>query len=628
MTILLPLGLLGLLSLVLLFLIYFLKPKYEEQKISSTFIWKLSLEYQKQKVPFQWLKSSLVLILQILILLAATFLLIKPLILLPNENGDRIIVLESSASMMTEDKGETRFDRAIDEIEKIAATASDAKKVTIILAGTEATYVVRREVNPDIIRQSLSNANCELGEGNVDEALELAGAVKDENADATIMLFGSKDYEDAGIVTVRNMSSNEWNAAILDFTVEHFNGYYEFKADVASFNKNTTLTVTFLIDGEITDVQSIRFNDNEIVELDYTDKLIYEYNYAELRIEADDALTYDNTFFLFGGNENVFTVQLVSDRPRFMRTSLDVVGDVLIDEIPATPVDLEQMPEDYVPKEVQYENYDLYVFDGFEPEKLPEDGAVWILNPVDGSSLKGLDSGSLRFSTATEFGLSVQLDKEEELSNDAKEIANAIDTDKLTISKNANIASSQGFETIFTCRNQPALLYKNDNGVKITVFTFDLAYSNLPITIYMPLLVSNLYNISLEHTVDEYLYTVGNMIELNSKPSALSMTINANSEEKTYTSFPVILDLNTPGVYNVSQSLKSGYTKEDSFFVRIPRIESDSDYKGGELKVPLANPDVTEGTSEKETYDLVFILAGIILILVVVEWRVQYREQY
>lgn len=630
MTFLLPLGFISLIAFFFLFLIYILKPKYEERKISSTFVWKLSLEYQKQKVPFQWLKSSLVLILQILTLIIAVLLLTKPMLLLSNDEGDRIIILESSASMMTQTNGVSRFEKAVDEISNIASTASNSKKITIILAGNEATYVVRREVLPEIVEQSLSNSNCELGEANIDDALSLAGSVKDENADASIILYGSKDYEDSGIVTVRNMSNNEWNAAILHFESYLENGFYQFETEIASFNKDTNLLVSFLVDGQTISSKIYEFKNNEILELNLSQNLeISSYDFAEVKIEATDALTYDNNFYLFGGNENKFEVQIVSDSSRFIKTALNIVGDCNFTDVRATPLEGE-LPEDYIPVEVQYEDFDLYIFDGYEPTKLPKDGAVWILNPLEGFNLKGLSTGNLIYGDVVNLNSNVFLSTSEktDLSLTGQQIANYIDSSKISISKYTKLNSYDGFESILNYSNNPVLLTKNDNGVKLSVFSFDLAYSNLPMTIYMPMLIQNLYNYSLEHTVDQYLYNVGGMIELNNKPSVTQMTITINEDVKNYTSFPVLVNIDKPGVYNVSQELASGTIKEDSFFVRIPRNESDFDYVGSELTVPLLNPNQEEGSSEKQTYDLVFILAGLMLILVVVEWRVQYREQY
>ena len=44
-----PLGFLGLIGLLILLLIYILKPNYQNKFISSTFVWKLSLKYKKKR---------------------------------------------------------------------------------------------------------------------------------------------------------------------------------------------------------------------------------------------------------------------------------------------------------------------------------------------------------------------------------------------------------------------------------------------------------------------------------------------------------------------------------------------------------------------------------------------------
>src|SRR5690554_2463334 len=95
-----PLGLLGLLSIIALIIIYILKPKYQDRQVSSSFIWKLSLKYKRKKMPFEWLKSSLLLILQVLILLIITAILTKPHYALSTNTGEKVVILDTSASMM------------------------------------------------------------------------------------------------------------------------------------------------------------------------------------------------------------------------------------------------------------------------------------------------------------------------------------------------------------------------------------------------------------------------------------------------------------------------------------------------------------------------------------------------
>ena len=62
MSLLVPLGLLGLLGIAALILIYILKPNYQQKIISSTYVWKLSLRYRKKKIPVSRLRNIILLI--------------------------------------------------------------------------------------------------------------------------------------------------------------------------------------------------------------------------------------------------------------------------------------------------------------------------------------------------------------------------------------------------------------------------------------------------------------------------------------------------------------------------------------------------------------------------------------
>ena len=59
MTLLIPLGLLGLLAIAALILIYIIKPNYQQKFISSTYVWKLSLKLKRKKLPLNRLRNIL-----------------------------------------------------------------------------------------------------------------------------------------------------------------------------------------------------------------------------------------------------------------------------------------------------------------------------------------------------------------------------------------------------------------------------------------------------------------------------------------------------------------------------------------------------------------------------------------
>ena len=116
MTLLTPLGLLGLIGLLGWLIIYLIKPNFQQKFISSTYVWKLSLKYRRKKLPVNKLRNILLIVCQLLILIACATILARPVEVLKNQVEVRevIAIIDSSASMRTNIKGETRFHRAID----------------------------------------------------------------------------------------------------------------------------------------------------------------------------------------------------------------------------------------------------------------------------------------------------------------------------------------------------------------------------------------------------------------------------------------------------------------------------------------------------------------------------------
>ena len=122
MTLLLPLGLLGLLSLAVLLLIYLLRPNYQQKLVSSTFVWKLSLKYKKNRMPISRLRNILILILQLLLLACLAVMMAQPAVAIataPSKN-EKVAIIDASAGMMVASDNETRFDRAIASVKELS----------------------------------------------------------------------------------------------------------------------------------------------------------------------------------------------------------------------------------------------------------------------------------------------------------------------------------------------------------------------------------------------------------------------------------------------------------------------------------------------------------------------------
>ena len=71
-------GLISAISLIIYFILYFIKANYQQKYISSTYIWKLSLKYKKRKLNINKFRNILLVITQVLLLITLTIVTIKP----------------------------------------------------------------------------------------------------------------------------------------------------------------------------------------------------------------------------------------------------------------------------------------------------------------------------------------------------------------------------------------------------------------------------------------------------------------------------------------------------------------------------------------------------------------------
>jgi hypothetical protein len=97
----------------LLVAMYFLKLRRRQVEVSSTLLWRRAVQDLRVNSPFQRLRRSLLLLLQLLLLAALLFALARPAARGHAPNGARtIIILDQSASMNATDLAPTRLARA------------------------------------------------------------------------------------------------------------------------------------------------------------------------------------------------------------------------------------------------------------------------------------------------------------------------------------------------------------------------------------------------------------------------------------------------------------------------------------------------------------------------------------
>ena len=330
-----PIGFLGLIGLIVLILIYIIKPNYQNKIISSTFVWKLSLKYKKNKIPLNKLRNILIFLCQVFVITAATFIIAQPFIDSGDKNVDKkVIIIDASASMTATTGTSTRFEMAIEavkgEVDKILDNENG--EVSIILANDSASFVVQNATaeNRAQVHEALlslidpaNGDSCTYGSADIEAAIKLSEEITAVYDNVEVMLFTDTNYVDAGKIKVHTVRDiNDWNAAILDVRAVSYENSFRFEIDVACYGKNNNVRVYCDIDGvngsdeqinlvadvlcDNDEVQTIIFGvmPEDIEDSNITEEVfVYEFSKVNVRIDERDSLDTDNSFYLYGGKK-------------------------------------------------------------------------------------------------------------------------------------------------------------------------------------------------------------------------------------------------------------------------------------------------------------------------------------
>ena len=220
-------------ALPLLLLLYFLKLRRQTLRIPSTLLWRKSFEDLQVNAPFQRLRWSLLLLLQLLMLAALLLALAEPLWRTagPATASRVVLVIDRSASMnapVADDPDDperppmTRLEAAKVAAREIIDTIGERgragpSQVMLIAFGASAQVVSTFESNRGVLRDALDAITPSDEQSDLESALELASAFaasRDEDAEAgpppQVMLLSDGNVAVAGDRSTYSLRGGEF----------------------------------------------------------------------------------------------------------------------------------------------------------------------------------------------------------------------------------------------------------------------------------------------------------------------------------------------------------------------------------------------------------------------------------
>jgi hypothetical protein len=480
-TLLLPLALLGLLTLPAILLLHLLRNRRQELAISSLRLWQGLQRARSGGLP-RHIPLSLMLLLQLLAAAALTMALARPAFsFVLGTPTHTTFLLDVSASMLAApDETTSYFEQARQEIRGHLENLRDADSVAVVSLGPSPEILLAGSgAQKNVLLLAADNLVAGATGVSLSPALSLANGLVDPDKENALVILtdGHFTLEPDSLPSV--LAPVQWrvlgrpntaNQALFDVSARPLpNGDQRIFARVVNYSDAPVVrTLRLLADGEQVSQTAIEIEaDADAVRL-WT--LPAGTQTAAVEIAGVDALPADNRADLFLTNRTTRRLLLLSDAPELLARALQAQPGVELDIAPAGPP-----PPDA-------DSYDLLVFDGLPPDVTDwPQGNLLVINPPLGHPLFNSDGYARGLRPNTEG---------------ASSLLAGIDLSGVYFDRAPNIAlpgwATVALEATAGETIHPLIFAGSPrNGANVMVWAFDLTASNLPGRLALPLLTAN-----------------------------------------------------------------------------------------------------------------------------------------
>jgi len=458
-------------------ILYMLRLRRREVKVSSTMLWQRLLQDREANAPWQKLKRNLLLLLQLLILAALVFALARPFIPVPSvASGSVAVILDASASMSTKDQsgGGTRFEAAKSAARQLVGDLSSNEVMTVIAAGPVPQVLTPPTSDAAALRDAINRAQPSEAPSDWGAALALAAASIAGHDKTTLVVISDGGVPDdlpplpAEIRYVRIGRASE-NLAISALATRAQGDQPELFAAVTNYGtQDADVILSVNVDGELQSADKLHVEAGKTADVTLTDLPADSHQIrAELTPPVEggviDPLPLDDTAYAIYSPINSGRVLLVTDGNLFLEQIFASLPTVQAFKL--TPGDLPQG-----------EHYDLVVYDRWLPNKLPDTNLLIIDPPA----------------TTNLFTVGEKFENTGFLKQADDPILSFVDFSDVAIREAVRVETPGWGEALVEAEGGPLLIAGQTAGRRVAILTFDLHASNLPLKLSYPILMSNL----------------------------------------------------------------------------------------------------------------------------------------
>ncbi len=460
-------------------LLYFLRLKRDVRVVSSTYLWKKTVDEFRVNRPFQKFQNHLLLWLQLLAIALLSLAAARPYADTRRDASSvHIVLLDHSASMNTrEEGGRTRLELAKEFAREMARGLRSGDRLMLVGFSDRAHVAAPLTADRDALLRAVDDIGPTHRPTRADEAWLTALSVArqydlsdvyllsdggfralpqltEANANVHFVPFG-KSADNLGVVHLETRASEESRKRVEVF------------ARIASVRPVETETLVELHrNGALVDAQRVRVpgagERGVVFQRPSSDR-----GAIEVRIVEPDALAVDNRAWMALGSQDMVRVVLVGEEDVFLKQAIAMDPRVELTVIP---------PADYAAVKGKLADAELVVFDGVDPGPLARGSYLFLgrLPAIEGFAARGeIEQPAL-----------VKWEADHPLTQ-------YINFSTLHVAKAVDLAQPPWMRTVLAGEKGAIIAAGERGGVRVAVVAFRVGDSDWPLRVSFPLFFAN-----------------------------------------------------------------------------------------------------------------------------------------
>ena len=606
MTFLAPLAAALAITLPAIVALYFLRIRRPTRIVPALDLWPDQIRDRQANVPWQRLRFSWLLLLQLLVAAVLVAAAVQPaLSASANLAPHTIVLIDASASMQAKDVEPSRLDEAKRQVGAMIDQLGPQDRMTLIAVQSTARIVGSGSGDHDALQRALNAIAPANGPADLSAALSLASGIVRAGEESRAYLFSDGILEPLrtsfanGLpfpIEYRRVGVSGENVGLTSLVVRAGTQSRAAYLRVHNFGQQPrSFTLEWRSDAGLIDVRSVSLAAGQAQDLALP--VPDAANTVSARIEAKDNFGLDDSVTAIARAPRAFHVLLVTPGNVFLEQALRLRTDFQLDVI---------APAAYRSST----SYAMTVFDRYSPSAMP-DAPFVMVDPPAGSPLAGgaqVGIGRVRASDAGD------------------PLLNNVSLQDVHIAKSQDMRASTFGRALITSLQTPLVLVR-DAPFRQVLVGFDIHDSDLPLRIGFPVLMQNLSEWMLPPSVPSRSFHPDETVTIVPENGAKTVTVvrpDGSRRQLATGSIATFADTDLLGVYMVEQTV-SGNTDRSWFAVNLFSDTTSQLVPVDRLALPPSKVFSTAQTNHRGLIQVWPWIALLALVLVLAEWLAFHR---